>query len=261
MRVLFTADDFGLTLSVNEAVERAHRDGVLTHASLMVAGPAAADAVARARSMPTLRVGLHLVAVEGPAVLPQAQIPDLVDEAGWFGSDQFRLGLRYGFRRAARAQLRREVAAQFDAFAATGLRLSHADAHKHMHLHPFVADLLIAQGRRHGLARVRVPCEPGAHPALRVWSRVLRAKLRRAGIESADQVFGLRHSGAMTEDRLLAILRALPSGQSEIYLHPAVRRDTVLDRLMPSYRHEAELAALLSPAVRVAVAATAAAPA
>ncbi len=76
-RVILTADDFGLSEAVNEAVERAHRDGVLTSASLMVAGPAAADAVRRARRLPALRVGLHLVVVEGPAVLPR-QIPDIL---------------------------------------------------------------------------------------------------------------------------------------------------------------------------------------
>ena len=65
-RVIFSADDFGLTAAVNEAVERAHRDGILDQASLMVAGPAAADAIARARGMPSLRVGLHLVVIEGP---------------------------------------------------------------------------------------------------------------------------------------------------------------------------------------------------
>src|SRR5208282_2125038 len=74
-RVIFSADDFGLTESVNEAVERAHREGALTGASLMVAGPAAADAVRRARVLPSLRVGLHLVVIEGPAVLPPSEIP------------------------------------------------------------------------------------------------------------------------------------------------------------------------------------------
>src|SRR5271167_3660023 len=94
-RVIFSADDFGLTESVNEAVELAHREGALTSASLMVAGPAAADAVRRARALPDLRVGLHLVVIEGPAVLPASQIPDLVDAQGWFPSEQFRLGMKY----------------------------------------------------------------------------------------------------------------------------------------------------------------------
>ncbi len=287
-----TADDFGLCEAVNEAVERAHTQGALTHASLMVAGEAAADAVARARRLPGLRVGLHLVAVEGPAVLPASEIPDLVDEHGWFPSDQLRLGLRYTCSARARAQLASEIAAQFAAFAATGLRLSHADAHKHMHLHPHVARLLIDTGRRHGLRRVRVPAEPpsvmrrlGARPglagsAMHAWTRVLRRQIAAAGMDAPDAVFGLAWSGHMTEERVRALLGLLgavpspsplpkgersrpprPSGEGrggglpdiELYFHPASRRDPLLDRLMPGYQHQAELAALLSPALRGAI--------
>ncbi|NUO88439.1 MAG: ChbG/HpnK family deacetylase, partial [Cupriavidus sp.] len=67
--LIVTADDFGLHPAVNEAVELAHRDGVLNAASLMVGAPAAADAVARARRLPALRVGLHVVLADGPATL------------------------------------------------------------------------------------------------------------------------------------------------------------------------------------------------
>src|SRR5271168_3188458 len=131
-RVILTADDFGLSEAVNEGIERAHRDGVLTSASLMVAGPAAADAVRRARALPGLRVGLHLVVIEGPAVLPPAEIPDLVDPAGRFPSNQLGLGIAYCLRPRVRRQLAAEIRAQFAAFAATGLALDHADARKHM---------------------------------------------------------------------------------------------------------------------------------
>jgi len=241
---------------VNEAIERAHVDGVLTHASLMVAGPAVADAVARAKRLPSLGVGLHLVAVEGPAVL---RGPGLVDDSGWFPSDQLRLGLRYAFDVAARRQLDAEVAAQFAAFAATGLPLSHADAHKHMHLHPTVGALLIRHGRVYGLDRVRVPYEPPnlragmAGYAMREWTRVLRAQCARAGVATPDAVFGLAWSGHMTEERVRRILDARPTGDVELYFHPATYRDPLLTRLMPDYEHEAELAALLSPAVRARV--------
>ena len=64
-RLVVTADDFGASIEVNTAVEQAHRHGILTGASLMIAGDAAADAVARARVMPTLGVGLHIVLVKG----------------------------------------------------------------------------------------------------------------------------------------------------------------------------------------------------
>ncbi len=261
-RVLLTADDFGLSEGVNEAVERAHREGVLGAASLMVAGPAAADAVRRARAIPRLRVGLHLVVIEGKAVLPAARIPDLVDGRGWFPSDQVGLGVRYlVFRR----QLATEIRAQFAAYVETGLRLDHADAHKHMHLHPLVGRLMIRIGREFGLAAVRVPWEPpevmaacgervglGAR-ALARWSGVLRRQVSRAGMRAPDAVFGLEWSGRMNAARVKALAPHLPAGLSELYFHPAVRREPLLRTLMPDYRQEEEFAALVDPEVRRAL--------
>ncbi len=159
-RLIVTADDFGLSEAVNEAVERGHRDGILTAASLMVAAPATADAVRRARTMPSLAVGLHVVVIEGPSVLGPEALPELVDAAGRFPSNQLRLGLAYFFRPRARQQLATEIRAQFAAFADTGLRLDHANAHKHMHLHPTVGRLMIGIGREYGLRAIRVPAEP-----------------------------------------------------------------------------------------------------
>jgi hopanoid biosynthesis associated protein HpnK len=267
-RVIFSADDFGLTQQVNEAVELAHRQGALTSASLMVAGPAAADAVRRARALPGLRVGLHLVVIEGPAVLPPSEIPDLVDAAGQFPSDQLRLGIAYFLRPRVRRQLAAEIRAQFAAFAATGLTLDHANAHKHMHLHPTVGRLLIGIGREFGLRAIRVPAEPPAvlaacgtrvglgGRALYCWTGVLRRQARAAGLATNDACFGLAWSGHMTTDRVRRLLGALPDGVSEIYFHPATGsgaaghgaagRDATLRRLMPDYEHEAELAALLA---------------
>jgi hopanoid biosynthesis associated protein HpnK len=253
-----TADDFGLSEGVNEAVERAHRDGILTSASLMVAGPAAADAVRRARALPSLRVGLHLVVIEGPAVLPSETIPGLLDPAGQFPSDQLRLGLDYFFRPAIRRQLAAEIRAQFAAFAATGLQLDHANAHKHMHLHPTIGRMMIGIGREFGLRAIRIPSEPpavvarcGARPglgahALHRWTAVLRRQARAAGLRTNDHCFGLAWSGHFTADRLRALLPVLPPGRTELYFHPATERNALLRRLMPDYEHEAELAALLA---------------
>ena len=256
-RVIFSADDFGLTESVNEAVERAHRDGTLTQASLMVAAPAAADAIRRARALPNLRVGLHLVVIEGPAVLPPAAIPDLVGSDGQFPSGQLRLGINYFFRPRIRRQLAAEIRAQFMAFAATGLALDHANAHKHMHLHPTVGGMMLAIGREFGLRSVRIPAEPPSvmaslgvpqglgDRALYAWTRLLRHQARRAGVTVNDHCFGLAWSGHMTSARVRALMAVLPDGLSEVYFHPAKERDATLKRLMPNYEHEAEFAALL----------------
>ena len=256
-RVILSADDFGLSEGVNEAVERACRDGWLSTASLMVAGPAAADAVRRARRLPQLRVGLHLVVIEGPAAGPA---PGLVGPDRQFPSDQLRLGINYFFRPGVRRRLLAEIRAQFAAFSATGLRLDHANAHKHMHLHPTVGRMLLRVGAEHRLPAVRVPAEPpsamracGAASSLgdRVLyagTRLLRAQARRAGVRVNDHAFGIAWSGHMTTDRVVRLAAHLPPGLSEIYFHPASRRDDRLARLMPDYEHEAELATLLDPA-------------
>jgi hopanoid biosynthesis associated protein HpnK len=261
--LIVTADDFGAAVEVNEAVEHAHRDGILTAASLMVSAPAAANAVARARRMPSLRVGLHLVLAEGRPTLPPATIPDLVDASGNFRSDMARTGASIFFRPRVRRQLAEEIAAQFEAFAATGLKLDHVNAHKHFHLHPTIATILIDEGRKHGMKAARVPREPRAaldaiepgttglsDSALAPFSALLAARLRAANLTVPNQVFGLRWSGAMTKHRLAGILANLPEGLSEIYLHPATAGG--FEGAAPGYRYRDELDALLDPAVAAA---------
>lgn len=278
--LVVTADDFGLHEAVNEAVQAAAHAGTLTAASLMVSAPAARDAVRRARALPRLRVGLHLTLADGCAELPHASIPDLVDATGRFGysgkpprSGSPRGLAHEGFRWFARPAVRRELAAeiraQFRAFARTGLLLDHVNAHKHLHLHPTVLTLILEIGREFGLRAVRLPAEPrwfarrtGSGAIRRVlgsaglapWLSLMRRRLDAAGLEHNDQVFGIAASGAMDETALLAILERLPSGATEIYLHPATSSGESIAPSMRGYRHADELAALLSPRVATAMA-------
>jgi hopanoid biosynthesis associated protein HpnK len=263
-QVIVCADDFGLAVEVNEAVEAGCRDGILTAASLMVGEAAAADAVERARRLPALKVGLHIVLVDGAPVSAPDTIPDLVDAGGRLSANQARAGFRFFFKPGVRAQLAREITAQFEAFRATGLPLDHVNCHKHMHLHPTVASLIIQIGRRFGMKAMRLPAEPGrviaraepgrrsgfADAILHAWTNVLRGQIRRAGLAANDQMFGLAWTGQMTEARLLSLLPHLPDGVSEIYFHPATARGPALTRAMPSYVHEQEFQALISPTAR-----------
>ncbi len=263
-RLIVTADDFGAAEAVNEAVEEAHRHGVLTSASLMVAAPGCADAVARARRMPTLRVGLHLVLVEGRPLLPPSTLPNLVTSEGLFRTDMARMGADIFFKPHVRRQLAAEIEAQFDAYRATGLPLDHVNTHKHYHLHPTIAGLIIRIGRRYGLRASRAPVEPrrvlaavdpAATPppayATEPWARLVRARYRRAGIMMADQVFGLAWSGAMTTQRVAGIIERLPNGLTELYMHPATNGG--FEGAAPGYRYAEELAALTAPETRGAV--------
>jgi chitin disaccharide deacetylase len=267
--LIVTADDFGLHEAINEAVETASATGVLTAASLMVGAPATEDAVRRARKLPRLRVGLHLVLADGWAVLPRGQIPGLVDEEGRFGNRMFVDAVRYFTLPGVRRQLEAEIRAQFAAFARTGLPLDHVNAHKHFHLHPTLLDMIVRIGREFAMHAVRVPHEPlwfsargagiaGAASAalLTPWLAMMKRRLRAAGIAYNDRVFGIACSGSLDEGTLLEILARLPPGVTEIYLHPATRSQTAITPSMANYRHADELDALLSARVLDAVAAT-----
>ena len=252
--LIITADDFGLHEAVNAAVERAHCEGVLNAASLMVAAPAAQDAVMRAKRLPNLRVGLHLVLADGPAALPRAVIPDLVDAQGRFGDAMARDGVRFFFLPQVRRQLAAEIRAQFEAFAAFGLPLDHVNAHKHFHLHPTVLGLILQIGREFGARAIRWPSERGTPALLRPWLKLMRRRLRRAGVAHNDHVVGIARSGCMDESALMEALDNLDAGVTEIYLHPATVSGIAIAPSMPDYRHQDELSALLSPRVRASVA-------
>ena len=266
--LIVTADDFGLHRAVNEGIEKASLAGVLSAASLMVNEPATADAVRRARDLPHLRVGLHLVLADGHAVLSRRLIPDLVDRDGRFGSRMFRDGVRFFLLPALRRQLEAEIRAQFEAFAGTGLLLDHVNAHKHFHLHPTLLQMIVRIGRDYGAPAVRVPQEPlwfrqrggaaiadsAGALALSPWLSLMKRRLRAAGIAHNDQLFGISCSGSLDESTLLAILARLPPGVTEIYSHPAVEMSGPVAASMGAYRHADELAALLSARVRDAIA-------
>jgi len=251
--LIFTADDFGLHEHVNEAVERAHLHGVLTAASLMVAAPAAREAAARARRLPDLRVGLHLVLADGAAFLPREAIPALVDADGRFGDNMVRDGFRFFLLPQVRKQLALEIRAQFEAFAKTGLPLDHVNTHKHFHLHPTVLGLIIEIGRDYGMRAMRLPCEWREPLWLKPWIGLVRDRLDHAGIAHNDYVVGIAKTGQMTEGVLLDALAKLPDGVGEIYCHPAVMGEGALSPGMRGYRHADELAALLSPRVEAAI--------
>ena len=263
-RLIVTADDFGRSREINEAVEAAHRDGILTSASLMVCGAAAADAVERARRLPRLSVGLHVTLVNGRPALPAKDIPDLLDTDGTLGRRLVALGVRLALDSGVRRQAAAEMRAQFERYRATGLALGHVDAHHHYHLHPVVFDLLLALARGFGAPAVRIPWEPPLASwraqrdrALRRWGNALFhrrrvARMRRAaasaGLFAAPRIFGIADSGDMDSVRLSRFLEALPDGVSEIFCHPAARSGG--EGTKPAdWRGDAELRALVDPGI------------
>ena len=266
-RLIVNADDFGMSEEVNQAVILAYREGVLTTTSLMVTGEAFDQAVRLAKENPGLGVGIHLVTVVGRSVLPKAEIPSLVDQDRNFSNNPTAAGLKYFFFPQARRELRKELAAQFEKFQATGLKLSHIDGHLHLHVHPVVFKTAVKLGEKFGCRRMRVPEEElklairfdptnklqkYVHTALfgglALW---MKSKLRARGFTFPERVYGNLQSGGMNERYFLYTLDQLTAGTNEIYFHPALYRD---DGLSEEQRQCAvEFEALVSASVKTRI--------
>jgi hopanoid biosynthesis associated protein HpnK len=237
-RLIVNADDFGRSQSINEAVVRAHREGILTSASLMVNEPWAGEAAALARENPGLGVGLHLTLVRGTSALPAGRIPQLVNARKEFSDRPVGAGWRYFACGKCRAQLREEMAAQFEKFHATGLPLDHVNGHLHLHLHPVVFGILAAHAERWGVTALRLTDDwlglnarlasgqwfyRASHAAIyRALSARARPVLARQGIRHTRAVFGLLQNGRVDADYVAKLLPRLGPGDYELYSHPSL---------------------------------------
>jgi hopanoid biosynthesis associated protein HpnK len=252
-RLIVNADDFGRSPSINRAVIRAHQEGILTTASLMVTEASFNEAVELARQNPRLGVGLHLTLLCGHSALDHDQIPGLINERREFSDNATAAGFKYFWRRDLREQLEAEIAAQFERFRSTGLIMDHVNGHLHMHLHPVVLDILLKHARAWGITHIRWTRDPfwlNARISAGKWFyrathaliyRMLSGRalpgFRKLGIRHTSAVFGLLQNERVDESFLLRLLPALPAQDVEVYSHPS----------LDEYRNEFE--ALISPAV------------
>lgn len=242
-RLIINADDFGLTSGVNRAVAELHQAGLLTSATLMARAQATADAIQIALTTPSLGVGCHVVLLDGEPVLsPQSEIPNLADPI----TGRFRPSLipflgavhRYWPRMAAspmNKEIEGEAAAQISLLQNRGIRLTHIDTHKHVHMFPAVLRPVLRAARAAGIRTVRNPFEPawslhatqGAPRLRRVQVSLLRRLqssfhriVAEEGFTNTDGAIGVLATGSLDAATVASLLRQLPSGTWELVTHP-----------------------------------------
>ena len=263
-RLIVNADDFGLHAAVNRGILAAHTEGIVSSTSLMAGGAALDDAVRIAKQCPQLGVGVHLTLVGASPLLPVAEVSSLLDEAGdFYGS--YPLFIKRFLRGKIRlAEVERELAAQIDRVRMAGIQPSHLDSHQHLHVLPGIGGLVLDLARRFSIRAIRIPAEPvafiGATPAtvgrlagrggLTMLANLFRQQAAAAGIRTSDHFFGMLAGGQLTEPAILAILRRLPPGDSELMTHPGFADESLADAFRWDYQWDAERQALTAPAVR-----------
>ena len=253
-RLIVNADDLGLHPGINAGVLHAHREGIVTSASLCPNGAAFDDAVSRLRETPTLDVGVHLTVVGGempilrdlPTLAPSGRLPHT------FG----RLFRDLALGRVRRAEIEAEMAAQVERAREAGVRVSHLDSHQHVHLHPALLGPVIAIAQRFGIAAVRAarrvrPIRGMRAALLALLSRPASARVRAAGLKSPDCFVGADDSGRLDAGRLERLLDALPDGTSELLCHPGTGAAGIAEAYPDwNFRWDDETQALTAPRTR-----------
>ena len=267
--LIVNGDDFGASETINRAILKAHCEGILTSASLLVGGRAFNQAVAIAQAHPRLSVGIHISLVRDRATLPHPDIPQLTDCQGRLPHNPVRAGLRFFFINALKAQLTREMENQIKKFLAAGLTPSHLDGHLNMQMHPTVLSILLKLAFKYSIPAIRLSREE-LRINLRldrshIVNKILHAfiyhllgcyaekKMHKQGLFYPDHFFGLLNSGRINTDYLLGVLDHLKPGVTEIGLHPALETPRELVKWAAAYKYREELAALISPRVKAKI--------
>jgi hopanoid biosynthesis associated protein HpnK len=268
-RLIVNADDFGYTSGVNRAIVEAHTRGVVTSSTLMANGPAFAEAVDFAKTVPRLSVGCHVLLTDGDPVLPADQLPSLT-AASHFRDGMATFAARAIAGRMSPDEICLEATAQISKIQSAGIVVSHIDTHKHAHLFPSVLRPMLKAAAACGVRAVRNPFGPClplkssqllARPGL--WKRYaevrtlsrfagkFREAVDRDGFLTPNGTLGILVTGTLDENLFHAISRSIPEGTWEFVCHPGYNDpdlQTAKTRLRNS--REIELRVLTLPAAR-----------
>jgi len=242
-RLIVNADDFGMAPGVNRAILELHAAEVLTSATLMARAAATEEAVKMALAMPTLGVGCHIVLVDGTPASEARNIPSLIDSAT--GALYPTIGdflKRLYTARIRTAEIQAEAAAQIALLQSYGLRLTHIDTHKHMHMFPLVLRPVLRAARAAGIRAIRNPFEPlwsinatVAAPEARraevLLLRRLESRFRRVvaqeGFVTTEGSIGVLATGTLELSVMHSLISAMPEGTFEFVSHPGYRDETL----------------------------------
>lgn len=259
IRLVVNADDFGLSPAISCGILRAHRDGIVTSASLLGNCDDLPGARAMLAEAPQLGIGVHLALCGGRPVAEADSVRSLLGPDDAFGTRGQDFIAAWMKGRIVPAEVERELDAQVARVREAGIAVDHLDTHHHLGFLPVVGRAVEAVARRHGIAGIRSAVE---RPTL-AWvtdpRRGIEAGLltglawltrRQLGARRhGPQSWGYVESGHLDEIRILEIIGRLGPGLHEIICHPG-EEDAAAGESPPRYQRTAELASLTSAKVR-----------
>ncbi len=259
--LIVNADDLGWSDRINRGIFRAHREGIVTSATVAANMPAAEAALAELDNHPQLGVGVHLNVCQGPALSPRAA-EVLAGDGGVMdrtGAAMIRMCLLRP--RLVLSAIAAEFEAQIEWCLAAGLRPTHVDTHRHVHGWPSIFRLVAELCGRYDIRSVRRHHEvligrgwPKAGRKQRRISRILNLlgglceRLEPSLLTTAGTL-GVAHTGAIDAAWLTRAVGSLGPGATEIMTHPGYVDDVDPGQTRLTASRRAELDALCDPQV------------
>jgi predicted glycoside hydrolase/deacetylase ChbG (UPF0249 family) len=272
-QLIVNADDFGLTENVNRGILDAHSEGIVTSTTLLANGLAFETATAASKRFPRLGIGVHLNLSEGIPVADASRIRSLVDRGGRLHLTPASLWAGIATGNVSLSDIEFELRAQVNKVIRAGIRPTHFDGHKHVHVVPPVSEVVLRLAHEFRIPAVRCPMEQNAqestplrnHRVSRIstikqhlvgravsgQAKTFRKKLAQAGLLSPTYFYGLSQTGFLDAGAIREILEVLPPGASELMCHPGYR-DVDLERTGTRLltQREIEIQGLTAPSVK-----------
>jgi predicted glycoside hydrolase/deacetylase ChbG (UPF0249 family) len=262
---------------VNRGIAEAHRNGIVTSATLLANGAAFDSAVELLKVTPALGVGVHLNLSDGKPVSPPETVPSIVNERGEFAGGPEALLLRIARRNLRLKDVETEWESQIKKVRNAGIQPTHLDGHKHVHMLPGMFEIVLRLAKRNAIPAVRISHESSSLRAalsigekqnvplvmkqgvqarvLKLLARDARALAEAAGIASTDYFCGIAQTGELTIEGMKCLLQNLPEGTTEMMCHPGFMDKELEEsatRLQDSRELEVEI--LTNPDIRNLVA-------
>lgn len=239
MNVIFHADDAGVSIGTNEAIIKAHTDGVLTSTSLRTNGVAYTDMVKKLKKHPKLAVSLHLNLTDGTTHKGK-----LAGKNGLYKNTFFTYFVRLQLLQDKQLlnDCVDELTYQFEKIENDGIQIDHVDGQDHIHMIPVLFTEIVALCKKRDIQNIRISYEPLHASSLKDFLTMMRTGgvikrlvlsvlttintrvAKREHMWFPEAFYGVLYTSRMTTEKTIdCLLDALKRNYQtiEVALHPA----------------------------------------
>ncbi|MCO5240652.1 MAG: ChbG/HpnK family deacetylase [Chitinophagaceae bacterium] len=155
IQLITNADDFGMTVSITDAIIDSHLNGIMKSTTIMINREGTDYAIKKAKEISSLGVGIHFNLTGGKPISSPDKIPELLNEKGNFKPNkEQRTNLLFGKHKLNQVKI--ELKNQLEYLLDNGITPSHYDSHHHITGVPLAFRAAIEVAQQHNINKARI---------------------------------------------------------------------------------------------------------